>query len=117
MSPPLMPVKKPVSLAEMKRVPELAGMALLRQSRLSVCPVSDTEWRVICEMAGICRLTAGAVRHTAKESGRSVAACWFSCIALSNRRTEVTVFLTELRGDRMELKSSQRIVFCYKIGL
>lgn len=49
----VMPVKKPVSLADMKRVPELAGMALLRQSRLSVCPVSDTEWRIICEMAGI----------------------------------------------------------------
>jgi predicted RNA-binding protein with PUA-like domain len=47
------PVKKPVSLADMKRMPELAGMALLRQSRLSVCPISDTEWRVICEVAGI----------------------------------------------------------------
>jgi predicted RNA-binding protein with PUA-like domain len=49
----IMPVKQPISLAEMKRVPELAGMALLRQSRLSVCPVSDAEWRVICQMAGI----------------------------------------------------------------
>jgi predicted RNA-binding protein with PUA-like domain len=47
------PVKKLVSLADMKQVPELAGMALLRQSRLSVCPVSDLEWRIICEMAGI----------------------------------------------------------------
>src|SRR3954470_10332995 len=47
------PVKKPVSLAEMKQVPELAGMALLRQSRLSVCPVSDTEWQIICERGGI----------------------------------------------------------------
>jgi predicted RNA-binding protein with PUA-like domain len=47
------PVNKPVSLADMKRVPALAGMALLRQSRLSVCPVSDSEWRVICDMAGI----------------------------------------------------------------
>ena len=50
---PAMPVKKPVSLAEMKAKPELAGMALLRQSRLSVCPVSDREWAVVCEMAGI----------------------------------------------------------------
>jgi len=49
----VMPVKQPVSLAEMKQVPELAGMALLRQSRLSVCPVSDAEWRVFCQMAGI----------------------------------------------------------------
>jgi predicted RNA-binding protein with PUA-like domain len=28
-------------------------MALLRQSRLSVCPVTDQEWTVICGMAGI----------------------------------------------------------------
>jgi predicted RNA-binding protein with PUA-like domain len=48
----VMPVAKPVSLAEMKAKPELAGMALLRQSRLSVCPVTDREWQVICEMAG-----------------------------------------------------------------
>ena len=50
---PVMPVKTPVSLAEMKGVPELAGMALLRQSRLSVCPVSEAEWRVVCCVAGI----------------------------------------------------------------
>jgi predicted RNA-binding protein with PUA-like domain len=34
-------------------VPELSGFSLLRQSRLSVCPVSDAEWTVICKMAGI----------------------------------------------------------------
>jgi predicted RNA-binding protein with PUA-like domain len=50
---PVMPVAQPVTLAQMKSRPELAGMALLRQSRLSVCPVSDHEWGVICEMAGI----------------------------------------------------------------
>ena len=50
---PVMPVKTPVSLAEMKQVPELSGFSLLRQSRLSVCPVSDKEWAVICKMAGI----------------------------------------------------------------
>ena len=50
---PVMPVKQPVSLAEMKTVPELAGFSLLRQSRLSVCPVSDAEWAVICRMASI----------------------------------------------------------------
>src|SRR5215211_5953209 len=44
---PVTPVQKPVGL------PELAGMALLRQSRLSVCPVGDAEWRTICRMAGI----------------------------------------------------------------
>src|SRR5438067_4135957 len=52
---PVMPVKKSVSLAEMKQVPELSNFSLLRQSRLSVCPVSDKEWTVICKMAGIRR--------------------------------------------------------------
>jgi predicted RNA-binding protein with PUA-like domain len=50
---PVMPVPQPVTLAQMKARPELAGMALLRQSRLSVCPVSEREWQVICEMDGI----------------------------------------------------------------
>ena len=50
---PVAPAKRPVTLAEMKQVPELAGMALLRQSRLSVCPVSDKEWALICKTAGI----------------------------------------------------------------
>jgi predicted RNA-binding protein with PUA-like domain len=47
------PVKTPVTLAEMKTVPELSGFSLIRQSRLSVCPVSDDEWATICKMAGI----------------------------------------------------------------
>ena len=50
---PVAPAKQPVGLAEMKGIPELASMALLRQSRLSVCPVSDGEWSVICRMAGL----------------------------------------------------------------
>jgi len=50
---PVMPVMRPVALAEMRGVPELAGFSLLRQSRLSVCPVSPAEWSVICRMAGI----------------------------------------------------------------
>jgi predicted RNA-binding protein with PUA-like domain len=49
---PVGPVARPVTLTEMKTRPELAGMALIRQSRLSVCPVSDREWAVICDMAG-----------------------------------------------------------------
>ncbi len=48
---PVMPLKKPVSLAAMKGVPELQNFSLLRQSRLSVCPVSDAEWRTVCRMA------------------------------------------------------------------
>ena len=50
---PVMPVQRPVSLAEMKGVPELANFSLLRQSRLSVCPVSDAEWSIIRRMAEI----------------------------------------------------------------
>jgi len=50
---PVTPVPKPVTLAAMKANPELAGMSLLRQSRLSVCPVTDREWAVVCQMAGI----------------------------------------------------------------
>jgi predicted RNA-binding protein with PUA-like domain len=37
----------------MKTVPDLAEFSLLRQSRLSVCPVSDKEWTILCSMAGI----------------------------------------------------------------
>jgi len=41
---------RPVTLAEIKAEPRLADFALVKQSRLSVVPVSDEEWRVICEM-------------------------------------------------------------------
>ena len=50
---PVMPVKNPVSLAAIKANPELAGLSLIRQSRLSVCPIGDREWPVICGMAGV----------------------------------------------------------------
>jgi predicted RNA-binding protein with PUA-like domain len=46
-------VKTPVTLAEMKADPRLENLALLRQSRLSVAPVGDREWKIICAMAGI----------------------------------------------------------------
>ncbi|WP_029009446.1 EVE domain-containing protein [Azospirillum halopraeferens] len=49
----LMPVKTPVTLKQMKADPLLQGMALVRQSRLSVCPVSDDEWAHVCALAGI----------------------------------------------------------------
>jgi predicted RNA-binding protein with PUA-like domain len=50
---PVRALPRPVSLAEMKGVPELANFSLLRQSRLSVCPVGDKEWAVLCRMAGL----------------------------------------------------------------
>ena len=49
----VMPVKSPVTLKTMKADPLLANMALVRQSRLSVCPVSDDEWARVCDLAGI----------------------------------------------------------------
>ena len=48
---PVRGLKRPVTLAEMKAEPKLEGMAMLRQSRLSVSPVSDAEWATILEMA------------------------------------------------------------------
>ncbi|WP_448190326.1 EVE domain-containing protein [Azospirillum sp. sgz301742] len=50
---PVMPVMTPVTLKQIKADPQLAGMALVRQSRLSVCPVTDAEWARVCELAGI----------------------------------------------------------------
>ena len=49
---PVRALARPVSLAQMKAEPALAGMAMFRQFRLSVCPVSDEEWGVILGMAG-----------------------------------------------------------------
>ena len=49
----LLPVKTPVTLKTMKADPLLQGMALIKQSRLSVCPVSDAEWAHVCGLAGI----------------------------------------------------------------
>ncbi len=46
------PIPRPVTLAEIKAEPRLAEFALVRQSRLSVVPVSDEEWRIVCEMGG-----------------------------------------------------------------
>jgi predicted RNA-binding protein with PUA-like domain len=47
---PVMPMKKPVTLAEIKGEPRLAKFALVRQGRLSVLPVSAAEWKLICVM-------------------------------------------------------------------
>ena len=46
------PVPRPVTLAEIKAEVRLEDFALIRQSRLSVVPVTDAEWAIICEMAG-----------------------------------------------------------------
>jgi predicted RNA-binding protein with PUA-like domain len=48
---PLAPLPRPVTLSEIKAEPRLKDMELIRQSRLSVAPVSEAEWELILEMA------------------------------------------------------------------
>ena len=48
---PIAPLPAPVTLAAMKAEPALAGLQMLRQSRLSVSPVGDAEWATIAAMA------------------------------------------------------------------
>jgi predicted RNA-binding protein with PUA-like domain len=50
-----MPLGKPVTLAVIKwRVePKLKEMALVRQSRLSVQPVTAQERKLVCAMGGV----------------------------------------------------------------
>ncbi len=47
------PLKKPVTLARVKATPALAKMSLLTSARLSVQPVRDDEWKLICKMGGV----------------------------------------------------------------
>ncbi len=49
----LRPVPHPVTLAAIKATSELADLALVRQSRLSVMPVSDPHWTILCRMGGM----------------------------------------------------------------
>lgn len=44
------PFKNPVTLAALKAHPALTEMAMLRQSRLSVSPVTAAEWKTICQL-------------------------------------------------------------------
>jgi predicted RNA-binding protein with PUA-like domain len=46
------PLKKPITLAEVKAEPKLAEMVLVKNSRLSVQPVRGEEWRILCRMGG-----------------------------------------------------------------
>ena len=46
------PMPRAVGLAEIKADQRLAELALVRQSRLSVMPVSAEHWRVICRLGG-----------------------------------------------------------------
>ena len=48
---PVRPLSRPVTLGEIKAEPRLAKMELIRQSRLSVAPVREEEWKLVVEMA------------------------------------------------------------------
>jgi predicted RNA-binding protein with PUA-like domain len=47
------PMPKPVTLAAVRGESRLADMALIKQSRLSVQPVTAAEWKLICAMGGL----------------------------------------------------------------
>ena len=47
------PMPKRVTLAAARGEPQLAQMALLKQSRLSVQPVTAAEWKLVCAMGGL----------------------------------------------------------------
>lgn len=48
---PVEALPRPVTLAAIKADPALAGMAMLRQPRLSVSPVTESEWAGILALA------------------------------------------------------------------
>jgi predicted RNA-binding protein with PUA-like domain len=50
---PFKKLKQPVPLSLIKADPRLSQMALVRLGRLSVQPVTDEEWQIIMELAGM----------------------------------------------------------------
>ncbi len=46
------PVTQPVTLAAIKADPRLKDFGLVRQSRLSVVPVNDEQWKLLTKMSG-----------------------------------------------------------------
>jgi predicted RNA-binding protein with PUA-like domain len=47
------PFPKPVTLDDIKKQPGLEKMILVNNSRLSVQPVTDEEWAIVCRMGGL----------------------------------------------------------------
>ncbi len=47
------PLPRAVTLDEIKREAKLKGMVLVNNSRLSVQPVTEAEWKHVCKMAGV----------------------------------------------------------------
>ena len=47
------PLAAPVTLEQVKTDPRLNHLALIRQSRLSVMPVDDQAWALLCALGGV----------------------------------------------------------------
>lgn len=47
------PMPRPVTLEMCKAEPRLGDMVLVNNTRLSVQPVTDAEWRIVCELGGL----------------------------------------------------------------
>jgi predicted RNA-binding protein with PUA-like domain len=47
------PLPRPVTLEAIKAEKRLAAMVLVNNSRLSVQPVTDEEWAILCRMGGL----------------------------------------------------------------
>ena len=50
---PVRALKKPVTLDAIKAEPKLKDMILVNNTRLSVQPVTDAEWKIVCKMGGL----------------------------------------------------------------
>ncbi len=67
------PLPHPVTLAEIKEEPHLSEMALVKQSRLSVQPVTDKEWEIISTMAATKKATKPASKAAEKTAAKPAA--------------------------------------------
>jgi predicted RNA-binding protein with PUA-like domain len=47
------PLPKPLTLDAIKTEPKLKAMVLANNTRLSVQPVTDAEWKIVCKMGGL----------------------------------------------------------------
>jgi predicted RNA-binding protein with PUA-like domain len=50
---PVTPLKSPVTLVDIKKDPKLKDMVLVKNSRLSVQPVTTEQWKHVCALGGV----------------------------------------------------------------
>ena len=50
---PVKPLPKPVTLEQIKAEPALKNIGLVRNSRISVIPLSEEEFRTVCQLGGM----------------------------------------------------------------